>query len=44
MAIEGIVSKRANGIYRAGTRSGWVKVKTESWRKANRDRRERFQR
>lgn len=38
MAIEGIVSKQADAPYRSGTRCGWVKVKSESWRRRHADR------
>jgi bifunctional non-homologous end joining protein LigD len=36
--LEGIVSKRKDSAYRSGVRSGWVKVKTSTWRAANRER------
>ena len=36
--LEGIVSKRRSSPYRSGLRSGWIKVKTEPWRAANRER------
>ena len=36
--LEGIVSKRRASPYRSGSRSGWIKVKTEPWRAANRER------
>jgi hypothetical protein len=32
MHLEGIVSKRRDGRYRSGTRSGWIKVKAAAWR------------
>jgi ATP-dependent DNA ligase len=35
--LEGIVSKRKDAPYRSGVRSGWVKVKTSTWRAANRE-------
>jgi ATP-dependent DNA ligase len=38
LGLEGIVSKRKNGIYRAGIASGWVKTKTVTWRAANAER------
>jgi hypothetical protein len=38
MQLEGIVSKRRDGRYRSGTRSGWIKVKASAWREANRER------
>jgi bifunctional non-homologous end joining protein LigD len=36
--LEGIVSKRRDAPYRSGLRSGWIKVKTATWRAANRER------
>jgi bifunctional non-homologous end joining protein LigD len=44
MGLEGIVSKLADQPYRSGKNSGWVKVKTATWREANRDRWEMFER
>jgi ATP-dependent DNA ligase len=44
MGLEGIVSKRRNACYRSGTVKNSVKVKSKSWRDANRDRWELFQR
>jgi bifunctional non-homologous end joining protein LigD len=41
LGLEGIVSKQRDQPYRAG-RCDWVKVKTQSWRVANRARRELF--
>jgi bifunctional non-homologous end joining protein LigD len=38
LGLEGIVSKRLDAPYRSGHRPEWVKVKTETWRKANRER------
>jgi bifunctional non-homologous end joining protein LigD len=38
LGLEGIVSKRRDAPYRSGRRPEWVKVKTESWRRANRER------
>jgi bifunctional non-homologous end joining protein LigD len=38
LGLEGIVAKRRDAPYRSGTRSGWVKVKTDEWRAANRYR------
>jgi bifunctional non-homologous end joining protein LigD len=40
--LEGIVSKRKNARYRSGTRSGWIKVKTQEWKEANRYRAKLF--
>ena len=42
--LEGIVSKKREGAYVAGERCGWRKIKTPSWRLANRDRHELFER
>jgi bifunctional non-homologous end joining protein LigD len=36
--LEGIVSKRKDTPYRSGTRSGWIKVKTQEWKEAHRYR------
>jgi ATP-dependent DNA ligase len=41
MGLEGIVSKRRDLPYRSGT-ADWVKVKCLSWRDANKDRGELF--
>ena len=41
--LEGIVSKRRNSAYRSGKTRDWLKIKTTSWRAANRDRWEMFQ-
>jgi bifunctional non-homologous end joining protein LigD len=38
MGLEGVVSKRKDRPYRSGNRSDWVKVKTPSWREANKNR------
>ena len=38
MGLEGVVSKRRASPYRSGTRCGWIKVKTSSWRETNKDR------
>src|ERR1700704_3920645 len=43
MGLEGIVSKRRDFPYRSGT-ADWVKVKCASWREANKDRGELFNR
>ena len=42
MGLEGIVSKRRDQPYRSGPNSGWIKVKTATWREANKDRGELF--
>ena len=36
--LEGIVSKRLASAYGSGLSRDWVKVKTEAWRTANRER------
>jgi len=41
--LEGIVSKKGSQQYVSGKNSGWIKVKTATWREANRDRWEMFQ-
>jgi hypothetical protein len=41
--LEGIVAKRKDSVYRSGTHSGWVKVKTSEWRADNRWRGEVFE-
>ena len=41
--LEGIVSKRRDAPYVSGTRGGWVKVKTATWRAANRERYKLFE-
>jgi bifunctional non-homologous end joining protein LigD len=38
LGLEGVVSKRLDAPYRSGRRPEWVKVKTDSWRIANRER------
>jgi bifunctional non-homologous end joining protein LigD len=38
LGLEGVLSKRLDAPYRSGRRPEWVKVKTESWRIANRER------
>jgi bifunctional non-homologous end joining protein LigD len=43
MGLEGIVSKRRCSPYRAHPRADWIKVKTEAWREANKDRWEMFE-
>ena len=42
MNLEGIVSKRRDSAYRSGPTKDWLKVKTASWRLANRGRWEMF--
>ena len=41
--LEGIVCKERDGVYHSGTKSRWIKVKTATWREANRDRGELFE-
>jgi bifunctional non-homologous end joining protein LigD len=36
--LEGIVSKLQSSIYYSGPSRDWVKIKTEAWRVANRER------
>ena len=42
MGLEGVVSKRRNAPYRSWARADWMKVKTKTWREANKDRGELF--
>jgi len=42
--LEGIVSKRIDAPYRSGDRTDWIKVKSLSWREANKDRWRLFER
>jgi bifunctional non-homologous end joining protein LigD len=42
--LEGIVCKRKDSVYRSGTRSGWIKVKTAEWKAANLYRARLFER
>ena len=42
--LEGVVSKRKSAPYASGSRPEWVKVKSPTWRQANRDRWGLFQR
>jgi bifunctional non-homologous end joining protein LigD len=43
MGLEGIVSKKASQPYKSGRNLAWVKVKTTSWREANKGRGELFE-
>ena len=43
MGLEGIVSKRRDEFYRSGKNPGWIKVKTSTWRAANRERYKLFE-
>ena len=40
--LEGIVSKRSDQPYVSGKNRGWIKVKCQAWREANRNRGELF--
>ena len=42
MNLEGIVSKRKQSAYRSGPTRDWLKIKTATWRAANRNRWEMF--
>jgi ATP-dependent DNA ligase len=42
--LEGIVCKRKDAPYWSGSRSGWIKVKTEEWKAANQYRAKFFER
>jgi bifunctional non-homologous end joining protein LigD len=42
--LEGIVSKKRSAPYVAGPNCGWIKVKTQTWRAANRERYKLFER
>jgi bifunctional non-homologous end joining protein LigD len=44
MGLEGVVSKRRDVPYRSGIDCGWIKVKCQSWKDANKDRGELFNR
>ena len=43
MGFEGIVSKRKESAYRSGPTCDWLKIKTATWREANRYRWELFE-
>lgn len=43
MRLAGIVSKRRDEHYRSGKNPGWIKVKTATWRAANRARYKLFE-
>ena len=43
MGIEGIVSKRLESTYQSGPARDWLKVKTATWRAANKDRWDLFE-
>jgi bifunctional non-homologous end joining protein LigD len=40
--LEGVVAKHTNSVYRSGPSTSWIKVKTASWREANKNRHELF--
>jgi ATP-dependent DNA ligase len=42
--LEGVISKCRHAPYRSGTECGWVKVRTQAWREANRERWRLFER
>ena len=44
MGLKCIVSKRNESAYRSGPTKDWLKIKTVSWRAANRDRWEMLKR
>jgi bifunctional non-homologous end joining protein LigD len=44
MGLEGVVSKHRDTPYRSGSGYGWIKVKTQAWRDANRKRWRLFER
>ena len=43
LGLEGIVSKQRDAPYRSGPTKSWIKVKAATWRAANRDRYEMFE-
>jgi ATP-dependent DNA ligase len=43
LGLKGIVCKRKDTAYRSGSRSGWIKVKTEQWKLANQYRAKLFE-
>jgi bifunctional non-homologous end joining protein LigD len=43
MGLEGILSKLGHQPYKSGKNVGWVKVKADTWRTANAERRELFE-
>ena len=36
--LEGVIAKHKGSVYRSGPSTSWIKVKTSSWREANRER------
>ena len=42
--LEGVVSKRRDAPYQSGECRDWRKVKTQTWREANRERWRLFER
>jgi len=44
IGLEGVVSKRRDAPYLSGAKCGWIKVKTQAWREANKNRWQLFER
>jgi hypothetical protein len=42
--LEGVIAKHINSIYRSGPSSAWIKVKCPTWREANKNRADVFNR
>ena len=40
--LEGVIGKHINSVYRSGPSTSWIKVKSATWREANRNRGELF--
>jgi ATP-dependent DNA ligase len=40
--LEGVIAKHINSIYRSGPSSAWIKVKCPTWREANKNRADVF--
>ena len=40
--MEGVIAKHVNSVYRSGPSTSWIKVKSATWREANRNRGELF--
>jgi bifunctional non-homologous end joining protein LigD len=41
-ALEGVIAKHINSVYRSGPSSAWIKVKCPTWREANKNRADVF--
>ena len=41
-ALEGVIAKHVNSIYRSGPSSAWIKIKCPTWREANKNRADVF--